>query len=868
MYPSSGTFQSQVWATERQFNYKLEVDASTGPFDLTKLEITNLALRDAVVSGNHIEVGTAVARELTFTVSNLDDSFDDILFAGALITFTVDLNNLGEWIPMGTFYVDEAPRIGKNIAVVAYDAMIRFERMFSGVIAPTTPLALLQQACSIAGINLYTTSFLHNTYQVNKIPEGATCREIVQYVAQLAGCFARINRNNQLILKWYTDTSESVSSYNIFKLTLEEPIEVTGIEYGEYMFGDEGYVVVLRDNPLITDDAVNVVAAIGARIVGTAFTPGKIEHRGDPTWDAGEFVQVTDEKDRTFKVSTGDNFFNMDGFRCTTISAAESLDQSGYASGKSSKRMSEIRRIVAGLVEQEVTAREIAIENVTNLFHTVLGGNVLKRENELLIMDDPDPELALRIWRWSLAGLGYSDNVVGADHEDRIYTTAITMDGTIVANFIATGTLSADVIGAGSITSDHVATGTLTINNMAPGLGVDLDISGNPSFVSLASSITVIEGELAGITSFYSGEGVPTLLNYPADDWVLTETEQNHIGDKYIDTLTGLMYRFLYDESTDTYSWILIPDSELTELAAEVALNTSAIAQSAEAIQLKVSQDVYAVDQNGVWTAISTAMASIAMTAYEIDLRVQQNGVISAINLSPEEISISSTRIAIDALESISLNIWAENQTDRVSYLEISEEDIVLRVNALEEDTDALLASFASFEMRADQIELRVYEEIPAEIEGLENAVNSFDSRITINSQNIELKVSESDYTGAEIISRINLTSTSATIEAERIDLKGVTTLYAPGAEDDTYVRYGATDQFGQSYGDLSFYDNNQKYFEIYNGITEVVLAGMTGTFLVNNHTDGVTYPIGVWDFTDCTPIGLEAGGAQYAVFG
>ena len=98
-----------------------------------------------------------------------------------------------------------------------------------------------------------------------------------------------------------------------------------------------------------------------------------------------------------------------------------------------------------------------AANQSTQLINDAIGGHVLIRRepggtNEILIMDNPDPELATKIWRWNLGGLGYSDNVTGADNPLRHYDLAMTMDGAINADFIKTGKLIADVvqIGAGT----------------------------------------------------------------------------------------------------------------------------------------------------------------------------------------------------------------------------------------------------------------------------------------------------------------------------------------------------------------------------------------------------------------------------------
>ena len=79
-----------------------------------------------------------------------------------------------------------------------------------------------------------------------------------------------------------------------------------------------------------------------------------------------------------------------------------------------------------------------SIVNSTNLIKNAMGGYVIKRENELLIMDTTDVNTAQKVWRWNLNGLGYSNTGYNGS-----YSTAITMDGHINANFIATGTLKA-----------------------------------------------------------------------------------------------------------------------------------------------------------------------------------------------------------------------------------------------------------------------------------------------------------------------------------------------------------------------------------------------------------------------------------------
>jgi phage minor structural protein len=84
--------------------------------------------------------------------------------------------------------------------------------------------------------------------------------------------------------------------------------------------------------------------------------------------------------------------------------------------------------------------------NATQLITQAMGGYVYKTNSELYIMDNPDPNQAVKVWRWNINGLGYSSTGINGT-----YGIAMTMDGSIVADFITTGQLNANVISASTI---------------------------------------------------------------------------------------------------------------------------------------------------------------------------------------------------------------------------------------------------------------------------------------------------------------------------------------------------------------------------------------------------------------------------------
>lgn len=116
---------------------------------------------------------------------------------------------------------------------------------------------------------------------------------------------------------------------------------------------------------------------------------------------------------------------------------------------------------------------------------------------EITIADNEDISQAVKVWRWNQGGFGYSSTGY-----DGPYTTAITMNGAIVADFITTGTLTANLIKAGilsdvnGVTTFNLSTGALSCSNISI-TGGSLTI-GNDFAVSSGGSLTAKAGEIGG----------------------------------------------------------------------------------------------------------------------------------------------------------------------------------------------------------------------------------------------------------------------------------------------------------------------------------------------------------------------------------
>lgn len=185
---------------------------------------------------------------------------------------------------------------------------------------------------------------------------------------------------------------------------------------------------------------------------------------------------------------------------------------------------------------------EKAIENATNLITGQDGGYVVlnppTQPRELLIMDQPTIEEATKVWRWNAGGLGYSSNGYNGP-----YKLAITMDGSIVADFINTGTLNANLIKAGLLT-DFNNTNYWDLS-AGKALFTNLKVRQNLSLVDGNNFRRIGVGYDADYGSgmwFYNGTDTSSLvyIGVPYADNPNRKYPQIALGDRYGNTLTQL----------------------------------------------------------------------------------------------------------------------------------------------------------------------------------------------------------------------------------------------------------------------------------------------------------------------------------------
>lgn len=229
-------------------------------------------------SGNKIEVGSAIAAELTLTLVNNNEKFGDKIFEGADVALEIGIEGVTDsFIPCGKFTVDEPPRSSFHIMLKALDYMMRFDKRvdLTKLSFPMSVKALLDRICEIceveisSDINLASLPNMDQTVMNAPASGDLTYRQILQWIAQITGTCAFMDWNGKLCLSWFTDAGMTLTpSLRYIGGNIDEnDITISGVTVGTETKGSADYALIIEGNQLIypgTEEALaeNIYNAI------------------------------------------------------------------------------------------------------------------------------------------------------------------------------------------------------------------------------------------------------------------------------------------------------------------------------------------------------------------------------------------------------------------------------------------------------------------------------------------------------------------------------------------------------------------------------------------------------------------------------
>ena len=366
--------------------------------------VKSLTLHTAVNAGQEFTIGSAFSDYIEAEIWADPDGSLQITAGDALTYYRQD--DAGNRTKVGVFYAEKPTRTKRNsYKVTAYDTMSKLDADFSGWLHanqaqfPKTIWQLVQLACQRAGVTLASSSLpINGSYSVQAFyADDLTCRQIISWAAEAAGCYAHMNADGKLQFLTYTDkrstakiTPDGASnstayyadslSYEDYTVKAIEKVQIrqsdsdVGVIYPDSTTATNTYAV--QGNLLLTTgteaNLKSVVQNLYNVLKNVTYTPCKVSVPSSSGLACGQIVHVKDARGRGFDtylmsatISSGKASFKSVGSASRESSSAVNSQSYKNLTGK----MLEIKTSVDGL---EVKASDLT-GKYTDLKATVDG---------------------------------------------------------------------------------------------------------------------------------------------------------------------------------------------------------------------------------------------------------------------------------------------------------------------------------------------------------------------------------------------------------------------------------------------------------------------------------------------------------------
>lgn len=645
-------------------------DGSTLSITDKDLWSNGFKFEDAVSQSGSFDIGAAIVNKLTLQINNFSGKYTDYIWDGARVVCHIglELSTGIERIRICTMTVTDAPY--QNTAIISLtceDSMRLFDRDYSEskLTYPATRLQIIQDACNVCGVTLQSTRFDNDDFVIQNRPDDSsiTFRQVIAWVAQMGCQWAKCDEYGRLCFGWYErevpdnfyDLVETpwkdVEGNDILDTTGEQIItimqtgitaiqtngftpwlydlEITGVKVTEYVenssqneaktyqSGKSGYVIEISDNKLIQEGTGEAICKIiSDRCVGMKFRPFSTGALTNIAWEAGDTIAISDRNGKQYKSFLTSVTLNPGAFEQLECSAKS-------ASRNKQKQYSLNQQIQAENnknLRDERTAREKALEELSQRLAESSGTYTTvetqpDRSNIYYLHNKPQLSDSDIIWKMTAEAWAVSTD--GGQH----WNGGMTVDGDVIARILtATG-----------VNADWIKTGALVVRDNSGNIIFSADITKHQLIMD-GSSIRIgaspldgllnsMQGQIDGNINTWTGTSVPTLSNYPANEW-LDDTEMSkHVGDIYYD---GDSHAYRFVNEGNGYYWKQLKDTDVTKALkdSEDALSAAKQAQEAAALaknmtlQLSNEYQGVSVDSDGNYGTFPSDVITHAVVMY------------------------------------------------------------------------------------------------------------------------------------------------------------------------------------------------------------------------------------------------------------
>ena len=593
-------FKTTIRSPSRTFRGRLKINDKWIYANFKKL-----SYETSSSSEEYLQLGSAVAAKIELTIKRIDE-----LFENTEIPIEIGLklpSGKYEYIPVGFFTAEHPTNDQATTTFTAYDRMMKTTGLYvSNFTYPASAASVLNEISIGCGVPV-NVSNIDSSIMIATKPVGYTYREMIGYIASLAGGFACVDRTGTIVIKWYSDADYKLdvtrimgfekdeSNYNLEKLSCNVDNSTTLTSGG-------GILGVTFDNPFMTQDRLD---NIFKKLSGFSYRGASVKTLGDVRLDPWDMITVEDGEG-TYKVPVMNIQQEYDGGLAMTITSygktqtEQEVDFKGPTTQQNERIYSDLilaKELIAKKVDADwvkantVTAEAIVSVNndLENIRNNYLKSNVAEIRyatiDDLNVANAKITDLKANMLTADIADLNYAKvdfaNVIG-----QVVGTSLIKDGAVTnekvqnlsANKITSGTIDASKITVTNLNADNITVGTINGKRIGNG-SINLDKLSEevPTKEYLDKVQDELQGQIDGNIETFTKTEIPTLNNDPAVNWTDNVTRKKHIGDIcYVVnpaySADGYSYRFADTGTLEApnYEWVLIKDSDVTKALQDI----------------------------------------------------------------------------------------------------------------------------------------------------------------------------------------------------------------------------------------------------------------------------------------------------------
>lgn len=460
----------------------ITVNGVNESFSVAENEIVqgSLSIDRYSVSNSKIEVGSAVAAELTLKLKNDDGKYDNTVFEGAEVFVKIGIkkwdahrweNAVIHWIPCGYFTIDEPPRALSTITISALDRMILFDKTvdISKLSFPMTVADLLNKICTICGVTLATdiTRLPNKDYQITAYPEGQdlTYRTLLQWCAALTGTCAFMNYDGNLELKWYEQTDLTISPSERYNSDMQEnDVAITGIYFKdaantEYIAGTDDYCLDLSSNGLLQDNVQVVLDTLYVSLKGFSYRPYTATIKSAPYIYPMDMIHYEDAKGEVHDTIITNVTFGMN-LSTSIAGKGETTQKQKYSQGGGlTKQQATILEKLRENLDKAMTAKEQAQLELNRLLSNSLGLNIVMIPQDdgtqvYYFCDGETLESSNIIYTFKANGFAWTKSW---NDGNPVWKYGFSKDGNAIYNMLAAYKISTEYLDAECVTAEKLS---------------------------------------------------------------------------------------------------------------------------------------------------------------------------------------------------------------------------------------------------------------------------------------------------------------------------------------------------------------------------------------------------------------------------